>query len=330
MKRLFIALILLLLIASSAYSSESGWPSNLRFMSGPKGGNWETLGSALSEIFNSSGLPETISASGAGVSNILNTHARRADFGFSVTSLLGAALKGESDFRGCAVNNAVIMTNLYTQYTYFIMRKDFAAKNNIKSLDDIINNKIAVRFATLKPGTSSEFVIKALFDKAFGVDYKKFFASIGGSVDYFSYEAGADLLVDNNLDCFAFSVGKIAPILTSIESRAEIILLPVSQEALNKLSDAYGTVTLEIEPGIYKSVSEPVKTVGDFTCIVIRKDLPESLVYALNKAIWENKEFLTAKVQDMSELNYNTALPEKIPAHNGSLKFWNEIQSASK
>ena len=290
MKKLFIALILL--ISSTCNASESDWPSHLRFMSGPKGGNWAILGTALSEIFNKSGLPDTMSVSGAGVSNILNTHARRADFGFSVTSLLGAALKGEADFNGRAVNNAVIMTNLYTQYTYFVMRRDFAGKNKIKSLDDIIDRKISMRFATLKPGTSSEFVIKALFDKAFGIDYKKIFIEFGGSVDYFSYEAGADLLVNNVIDCFAFSVGKIAPIITSIEDRTDIILLPVSQESLNKLSDAYGTVTLEIEPGIYKSLpegSDPVKTVGDFTCIVIRKDLPESLVYTLNKKYTSNK-----------------------------------------
>ena len=325
MKKLFIALILL--ISSTCNASESDWPSHLRFMSGPKGGNWAILGAALSEIFNKSGLPDTISVSGAGVSNILNTHARRADFGFSVTSLLGAALKGEADFNGRAVNNAVIMTNLYTQYTYFVMRRDFAGKNKIKSLDDIIDRKISMRFATLKPGTSSEFVIKALFDKAFGIDYKKIFIEFGGSVDYFSYEAGADLLVNNVIDCFAFSVGKIAPIITSIEDRTDIILLPVSQESLNKLSDAYGTVTLEIEPGIYKSLpagSDPVKTVGDFTCIVIRKDLPESLVYALNKTIWENKNFLSERVKDMQELTPDIALPEKVQAHSGSVKFWNE------
>ena len=325
MKKLFIALILL--ISSTCNASESDWPSHLRFMSGPKGGNWAILGAALSEIFNKSGLPDTISVSGAGVSNILNTHARRADFGFSVTSLLGAALKGEADFNGRAVNNAVIMTNLYTQYTYFVMRRDFAVKNKIKSLDDIIDRKISMRFATLKPGTSSEFVIKALFDKAFGIDYKKIFIEFGGSVDYFSYEAGADLLVNNVIDCFAFSVGKIAPIITSIEDRTDIILLPVSQESLNKLSDAYGTVTLEIEPGIYKSLpagSDPVKTVGDFTCIVIRKDLSESLVYALNKTIWENKNFLSERVKDMQELTPDIALPEKVQAHSGSVKFWNE------
>ena len=297
-------------------------------MAGPTGGNWSALGTALSGMWTKNNLPKTTSSSGGGVSNILSVHARRGDLGFSVTSLLGAALKGEADFKGRTVNNAVIMTNLYTQYTYFIMRKDFAKKNNIKSVEDIVNKKLAMRFATLKPGTSSEFVVKALFEKGYGFDYKTMFPNWGGSVEYASYDGGADLLADDHLDCFAFSIGKIASTVMNIENRVDIVLLPVGQDALDKISEAYGTVTLTIEPGIYKSVpegSEPIKTVGDYTCVVIRKDLPESLVYELNKAIWENKADLVASVQDMDELVPEIALPEKIPAHKGSIKFWKKL-----
>ena len=326
---LVLALSLIALPVSGAEVDKTGWPGQLRFMAGPPGGNWFALGTALSEMWTGAGLPQTTSSSGGGVSNILNAHARRGDLGFSVTSLLGAALKGEADFKGRVVDNAVIMCNLYTQYTYFIMRKDFAEKNKIKSVEDIIDKKLAMRFATLKPGTSSEFVIKALFEKGYGFDYKKTFQDWGGSVEYASYDGGADLLADNHLDCFAFSVGKIASVVMNIESQLDVVLLPVGQEALDKLSDAYGTVTLTIDPGIYKSVpegAEPVKAVGDYTCIVIRKDLPASLVYELNKAIWDHKAELVAAVKDVDELTPAIALPDKVPAHEGSVKFWGEVK----
>lgn len=312
---------------SSSETDKSGWPGKLRFMSGPQGGNWLKLGDALSEVWMNAGLPQTSSTPGGGVSNILNVHARRGDLGFSVTSLLGAALKGEADFEGRTVSNAVIMSNLYTQYTYFIMRRDFARKNGIKSVEDIITKTLPVRFATLRPGTSSEFVVKALFDKGYGFDYKKMFQEWGGIVEYVSYEAGAELLADNHLDCFAFSVGKIAPIVRNIESLVDVVMLTVGQEALSKLSDAYGTVTLTVEPGIYRSVpegAEPVRVVGDYTCIVVRKDLPASLVYELNKAVWEHRDELAATVEDMAELEPLSALPERVPAHEGSVRFWRE------
>ena len=329
--RFLLLLLTLNLLISSAYAQDkSQWPSQLRFMSGPQGGNWSALGDSLCSLWSSSNLPAASSVRGAGVTNILNIHARRGDLGFSVTSLLGAALKGEADFKGRAVSNAVIMANLYTQYTYFIMRKDFAEKYSVKSVEDIITKKLPVRFAALRPGTSSEFVVKALFEKGCGVDYRKAIQEFGGSVEYASYDGGAELLAENHADCFAFSVGKVAPIVQSIESRTEVVILPVGQDALEKLSDAYGTVTLTVEPGIYRSLpegAEPVKTVGDYTCIVVRKDLPESLVYELCKTLWEHKAELSAEVKDMSELEAGSALPEKVPAHDGSVRLWREILS---
>ena len=287
--KIFIILFTFVIISCAVYftagtkTDKSEWPLQLRFMTGPAGGNWAMLGNIIADEWGNAGLPITVSIAGGGVSNILNVNAKRGDLGFSVASLMGAAVKGEGDFEGRKIDDTEIMSNLYPQYTYFIMRKDFAEKNKIKSVDDIIEKRPVIRFSTLRPGTSTEFVVKALFEKAWGLDYKKIF-----QVQYESYEGGASLLAGNHLDCLAFSIGKIAPIINNIENQIDIVLLPVSQEAINKLAEAYGTTTFEIEPGIYKALppgSEPAKTVGDYTCIVMRKDLPGSLVNELKKVL---------------------------------------------
>ncbi|MBQ4470128.1 MAG: TAXI family TRAP transporter solute-binding subunit [Synergistaceae bacterium] len=306
----FAIILALSLTAVPGYPAEPDWPAQLRFLSGPPGGSWFTLGTELSGIWTGDGLPKTTSYQGGGVSNILNVHAKRADLAFSVTSLFNAALKGEADFKGRSVDNVVIMTNLYSQYTYFIMRKDFAVRNKITSVEDIIDKKLAVRFATLRPGTSSELVIKALFDKAYGLDYKKALQDWGGSVEYVSYDGGADLLADNHVDCFAFSVSKSASVIMKIEKAIDIVLLQVSQTALDKLSEAYGTFSLTIEPGTYKSLpkdSEPVRAIGDYTCIIARNDLPDSLLQSLVKSIKLHSNKLTEAVKDTLELTQGTA-----------------------
>ena len=302
---------------------KTGWPAQLRFMAGPPGGNWFALGTALADTW-SKDVINTSSSSGGGVSNIINANTRKGDFGFSVTSFLGAAMKGEEDFSGRTVDNAVIMSNLYTQVTYFIVRKDFADKNNIRTVGDLLQKK--VRFATLKPGTASEFAVKVLFKKGYGTDPNTLKSSKDWTVEYASYEGGADLMADNHIDCFAFSVGSIASIVMNIESKLDIVVLEVEQNALDAVSEAYGTTTHTIEPGIYRSVTQPTKTLGDYTCIVIRKDLPESLVFELNKAMWENKQGLTEAVKDMQELSPAIALPSGVPSHPGSERFWKSIQ----
>lgn len=303
---------------------KKGWPDQLRFMSGPPGGNWFALGTALADVW-SKDIVNTSSSSGGGVSNIINANVKKGDLGFSVTSFLGAAMKGEEDFEGKAVDNAVIMANLYRQVTYFVVRKDYVEKNNIKSLGDLIN-KEGVRFATLKPGTASEFAVKVLFKMGYKTSTNDLKKNRKWSVEYASYEGGADLIADNHIDVFAFSVGSVASIVMNIESKVPVVVLPVEQPALDEVAKAYGTVTHEIPPGIYKSVTAPVKTLGDYTCIVIRKDLPESLVYALNESMWKNKKALSDAVKDMQELDPKTALPVNVPSHPGSEKFWKSVK----
>ena len=320
MKKAVLILVVLLLAMSVGAQNKAGWPDQLKFMAGPPGGNWFALGTALSEMWSKNVL-QTTSSTGGGVSNIINSDLKKGDFGFSVVSLVGAALAGEEDFAGKDIKNAVVMANLYTQYTYYIIRKDFADKNGIKTFDDLITKNIPVRFATLKPGTASEFVIKALFKKGYGTDYDKL-KKKGWTFEFTSYENGADLMADNHLDLFAFSVGKVASIVMNIESSTPIYILPIGQQALDALAKAYGTTTFTIEPGIYKSVKAPIKTIGDYNCIVVRKDLPDSLVYELNKAMWAHKADLAAAVKDFNELSIKDALPGNLPAHPGSIQFW--------
>lgn len=324
-KTLVLALAACIALVSFAPAMASGddWPSQLRFMAGPPGGNWFALGGALSDMWTKNVL-QTTSSTGGGVSNIINTDRAKGDMGFSVTSLVGAGAKGEAPFKK-PTSNTVVLANLYRQYSYFIMRKDYADKHDIKSVGDIVRQKLPVRFATLKPGTSSEFVIRSVFEKGFGVGWKDI-KDWGGSIEFASYSDGANLLADNHLDIFAFSVGRTASIVMKIESQTDIVVLPVDEEARQAMTDSLGTVTFNIEPGIYESVTEATPTIGDYTCVVVRNDIPEDLAYDLTKALWTNKEDLVKAVKAVEELNPAEAVPVGAPAHPGAAKFWKEVQ----
>ncbi|WMI72635.1 TAXI family TRAP transporter solute-binding subunit [Aminobacterium sp. MB27-C1] len=301
-------------------------PSQLRFMAGPPGGNWFALGGALAELWSQKTIPTT-SITGGAVANIINADKGKGDLGFSNTSMVAVAQKGGMAPFKDAVGNASILANLYTQYTYFIARKDFVEKNDIKSLDDLVARKIPTRFATLKTGTGSEFIVNGIFKSGFGVDYRETLKEWGGSVEYASYSGGADLIADNHLDVFAFSVGKVASIVMQIESQTDIVILGMEQNTLDKIGADYGTVTFTVDPGIYKSVTDtPVKVVGDYTCIVVRSDLDEQVVYDLCKTMYENQDTLAKAVVDMKELNPATAVPTApIKSHPGAVKYWDEV-----
>ncbi len=323
------ALALIFALSGSAVSAQTVKPDQLRFMAGPPGGNWFALGGALADLWTSKLIPTT-SITGGAVANIINTHNAKGELGFSNTSMVAVGQKASDAPFKDPTGNTLIMANLYTQYTYFIARKDFVEKHGIKSLDDLVAKKTPTRFATLKTGTGSEFIVNGVFKAGFGIaDYRKELKDWGGSVEYASYSGGADLLADNHLDVFAFSVGKVASIVMQIESQTDIVLLGMEQSTLDKVGEAYGTVTFTVDPGIYKSVTETtptVRVVGDYTCVVVRGDLDEQLVYDLCKVMYENQETLSKAVVDINELTPATAIPGgAIKSHPGAVRYWNEV-----
>ncbi len=307
---LICAAISLLPITASAES--------YRLVSGPQGGNWFVLGGAFSSYFTENGV-QTSASTGGGVSNVINIDRKKADVGFSVGSLLGAAVKGQGKFKK-PVQNAVVLANLYPQVTYFILRADFAKKHNIKTLGDALKVK-DIRIGSLKPGSSSEFVVSSLLKLGYDTDWKKI-KSGGGEVQFASYSDGAGLIADNHIDMFTFSVGQIASIVMNIESQTEVVILPVEKQALAKLAEAYGTGTHIIKPGVYKSVTEEIPTVGDYTIAVIRKDLPDAVVKKMAETLLAKKGELTDTIKDFSSFGAESAVSKTLPMHPAAKAYF--------
>lgn len=295
--------------------------NDYRFVSGPQGGNWFVLGGAISSYFTEDGLRST-SSTGGGVSNVANINAGKAHVGFSVGSLLGAAVKGEGKFKK-PTENAVLLANLYPQITYFIARTDFVKEHNIKTLGDAL--KVSnLRIASLKPGTSSEFVVSSLLKLGYDTDWKKI-KDGGGEVQFASYSDGAGLIADNHIDILSFSVGEIASVVLNIESQTDITILPVEKEALEKLANTYGTTTHIIKPGIYKSVTSDIPTVGDYNVLVVNKNLPNEEAVKMAKSLINHKEQLANTIKDFEAFNAKNAISNTLPMHPAAKEYFESI-----
>ncbi len=89
---LFIAAILLLATAGSAFSAGSVKPDQLRFMAGPPGGNWFALGGALAELWSSKGMPHHEHHRRCRSQYYQHTQ-QKGEFGFSNTSMVAVGQK---------------------------------------------------------------------------------------------------------------------------------------------------------------------------------------------------------------------------------------------
>lgn len=311
--------------ASPDAGGKNAWPTHLRLLTGPNGGQWFTLGEPISEAISKHVLP-TSSRLGGGVSNIGDVGRKMGDIGFTLACFLGAAASGEEEYKNIKLDNVTLMANVYPQVLYFLLRKDFAEKHGITSVETLLQKKIPLRFASLKPGTASEFILSMLLKYGYNTGFGDLRAQ-GWTVSFNDYAETADNFVTGSLDCFAYTAGTTVPLIKTMEEHTEVIILPLDQKVLDMLAAKFKTGTYIIRPGDYKNVTAPISTLGDYTCLIVRQDLPDDLVAAVNSALWKERDHIAGVIKDFGALSPDTVLPAGLPAHPGSVKFWNSLRA---
>ncbi len=306
-------------------AEKKDWPAELTVLTGATGGQWDVLGTSIADVLSRS-LVSSTSCLGGGISNVKKIQKGCGDIGFTMSCFLHDAKLKKEAYGDLSVDNAVLLTHLYPQILYILIRKDFARKHGIQNLEDLLQKDIPVRFATLKKGTGSYFLFDLLLRSGFHYTFDQL-REKGWEVNFNNYSEIADRFANKELDCLAYTAGSNVPLIVSMEKYVDITVLPIPKKILEMLRDTYSTTIYTIHQGTYKGVTSPVYTLSDYACLVVQKDLPENLVYHINKSIWENRRYLGAGVRDFFALSPSLAIREGIATHPGSLRFWSELQS---
>ena len=304
------------------------WPSHLLVLTGANGGQSYSIGQAMADALSRDVLPTT-SRVGGGLTNIEEINRNAAGMGFTLASFVGAALSGESAYKHINMDNVTVMANLYPQVLYVLVRKEFAQKFNIESMDDLVAQQHRVRFASLKYGTASHFVVDMLLQYGYNTSYEAL-KKQEWELSFNDYAEILDDFVEGDIDAFAFTAGPNMQLIHSLEEYMLPKILPISQQVVEKLGRKFHVQPHVIEPGTYRSVTTPTMTLGDSTLLVIRKDFPDDFVRALVKALWANREAIAHAVRDFGFLTPKTAVFPGLPMHPAALQTWNELQATPR
>ena len=302
--------------------ASSNWPPYIRFLSGPVGGQWFQMGEVIAHLLNDTVVPTT-SRTGGGLANISNIHGKNGDLGFTVSSFLVSAENNIPEFSEVKVGNVALIADVYPQILYFLVRKEFAEKHGITTIGDMLESKANVRLASLRPGSASQFIISLLFKYGYNTSFDTL-REKGWRVIYSSYAEISDGFVSGEIDCFAYTAGVDVPLINTIEGYLPIGILSVDASVLSTFTKKFGMYTRIIPDTQYSSLEKPVQTLGDFSCLLVRKDLPDDMVYEITKLLYVNKDVVAAKVADFADLDANTAVTHKELLHPGAAKFWQE------
>ena len=289
----------------------------LRMFSGPEGGSWYPLGSAMMSIVEKGTGISSSNGPGGGVGNCKAVNGGRADLGWTYTHTAYNAYSGRGKFNKKSTNLRHLMS-LYPGVFQMAVPKN----SKINSVADLKDKRIVPGKVGFSGTVIAEQVLKA-YDITFDSIKKN-----GGSISYVGYSDSAALMKDGHSDCYMAVTSCPQSTIIDLNFRPGVRFLPVDKQHMDKiLKMEPGLMATAIPQGAYKGLEADVPAVGTVTAIVIHKDVSDDLAYKIVKTLYANWPAL-AKVKKKAiedSKPENALMGARIPVHPGAMRYYKEM-----
>jgi TRAP transporter TAXI family solute receptor len=325
-KTLTMAAIATVMLAGAALAQ----PYNLTVAGYSPGGLVSTAAAGLDKALNAAfpGSTVTYQTGSGGLANAMLLSQKKVPLGFVSDTELDVVIKGKPPFKA-PIKDLRLLFHPYSassrfQATHVLANKDWADKNGIKSVADIAKKKPAMRIAVNRPGNlDGDVSINSL--AADGVtldDVKKW----GGQVVRAASQEMTSLMLDRRLDVVSFGISVNHPRIREMDNGLDLVLLPLSAEAAQKVANDMGAKTCTIKANDYKFVSSDSPSICVGLNTLVRADMDEKLAYNITKGVVENLDKYKAAHRLLARAVNEENFTEKglVPYHPGAEKYYRE------
>jgi hypothetical protein len=296
--------------SASAQSPDPSWPKTLTLGTASVGGTYFVYGQVWATLVNEkTGTTISTQQTQGPNQNIILTDNKQVDFGMTTMGVALQAWEGRGEWtKGTKYRNIRAMFPMYDTPFHFITLE----KSPIKTVADLAGKKSGVGPRAGTCGTYFPMMFKTL-----GID-----TTVRNG-------QGSDMaanLQDGLIDAFPFCAGVPIAAYSELENSTKVRFFTFTDDQIKKMKTAMPELSDSVIPkGTYKQQTEDHKTVGVYNFAIAHKDLPESLVYAVTKAVLENnpamvKGHAASKETVVANWDRNTFLP----FHPGTVKYLKE------
>ena len=258
-----------------------------------------------------------------------------------------AIAEGQADFTATATGTEVKLANdgtapftkplkgkfsyvmqLYdNQFIHFLMTKEWADQNGIRSWADIAAKKPRMRLAINRPD-NPQTTIGGPYEvmKAHGFtiqDIEKW----GGSYVLGNSQIGLDAITDGKADVFMNARNLADSLVKDVASKRPLLWIDGDRAVLQKAADVFNNKADMIEKGTYPFMEKDYPTVRMWVALLAGSHVSDEVVYKYVKAVAENEK----RVQDIGgslKSAFTTAKmatnPANLPYHPGALRYYKE------
>lgn len=300
--------------SASGSSGASGAPAALSMATGGTSGTYYGFCGVVAQVLNeklADTLAITVESTGASKANIQLVDAGECQLAIVQNDVMYYAYTGTDLFDGespCTSFSAVAAC--YPEQIQIIANK------SITSIDQLKGKKVSVGDA----GSGVEFNARQILE-AYGLSFDDI------TVNNQSFADSADSLKNGTIDAAFVTAGAPTTAVTELSSTYNFNLLGVDDEHVAALQQKYSFYTpVTIPSGTYSCVTGDVQTVAVMSTIIARNDVPEDVIYALTKGLFDNKADIAAGHTKGELLSPETAVSGiNIPFHPGAEKYYKEV-----
>lgn len=115
------------------------------------------------------------------------------------------------------------------------------------------------------------------------------------------------------------------PLVADLVGDGDIRLIPIEQQSIGAIQQRHHFLkSTTIPRGTYKNQDEDVLTVGMDVLLLCRDDLPEDLVYAMARTLFESVPALTKAHASAAAIDPDRGPTATIPLHPGAARYYRE------
>ena len=253
----------------------------------------------------------------------------QADFTATATGTeVRLANEGQAPYQKPLKGKFSFVMQLYdNQFIHFLMTKEWADANGIKSWADIAKKKPKMRLAINRPD-NPQTTIGAPYEvmKAHGFtinDIEKW----GGSYVLGNSQIGLDAIVDGKADVFMNARNLGDALVKDVAGKRPLLWIDGDRATVQKAADTFNFKADMVEKGTYPFMDKDYPTVRQWVALLAGSHVPDEVVYKYVKAMAENEK----RVQDIGgslKTSFTTQKmatnPANLPYHPGALRYYKE------
>ena len=286
----------------------------------------EGLNAVVRDVYPGSAVSFKPNSPGGGVLAIADG---QADFTATATGTeVRLANEGQAPFAKPLKGKFSYVMQLYdNQFIHFLMTKEWAEANGVRSWADIAKKKPKMRLAINRPD-NPQTTIGGPYEvmKAYGFsinDIEKW----GGSYVLGNSQIGLDAITDGKADVFMNARNLSDALVKDIAGKRELLWIDGDRATIQKAADTFNNKADMVPKGTYPFMEKDYPTVRMWVALLAGSHVSDEVVYKYVKAVAENEK----RVQDIGgslksafatqKMSVN---PANLPYHPGALRYYKE------